>query len=95
MEIDNPTSMENALAGTEADADAAVKTAIAAVGSLKKFRTAAQMGNLRELRKTIDAAEQAINAMQQQFTNAKEGWVFDEDAYMAGKSYTSEVLEAA
>lgn len=95
MEPDNLTSMEKALVRTESDADAAVKTAIAAVGSLKKFRTAAQTGNLRELRKTIEAAEQAITAMQQQFTNAKEGWGFDEDAYLAGRSFTSEILEAA
>ncbi len=44
MEPDNLTSMEKALAGT--DADAVVKTAIAAVGSLKKLRTDAQTGNL-------------------------------------------------
>lgn len=95
MDIENPAGLEKSLAKTESDAEAAVKTAIAAVGSLKKFRTAAQTGNLRELRKAIEAAEQAITAMQQQFTNAKDGWVLDEDAYLSGKSYTSEVLEAA
>ena len=95
MEMDHFTSLEKALVKTEADADAALKAAIAAVSSLKKFRTAAQTGNLRELRKTIDASEQAITALRQQFTNAKEGWTLDEEAHLSNKAFTSEILEAA
>ena len=95
MDTDNLTSLEKALAKTESDADAVVKTAIAAIGSLKKFRTAAQTGNLRELRKTIETAENAITALQQQFSNAREGWTFDEETYLSGKSFTSEIIEAA
>src|SRR3990170_3717505 len=89
------TSLETALAKTEADADATLKAAIAAVSSLKKFRKAVQTGNLRELRKTIEATEQAITALRQQFTNAKEDWNFDEEAYLSNKAFTSEILEAA
>src|SRR3990170_7597047 len=95
MEMDHLTSLEKALAKTEADADAALKAAIAAVSSLKKFRTAAQTGNLRELRKTIDVSEQAITALRQQFTNAKEDWNFDEETYLSNKAFTSEILESA
>jgi len=94
MEI-YPTSLENALAKTEADADATLKAATAAVKSLKKFHIAAQTGNLPELRKTIEAAEQAITALRQQFTNAKEDWIFDEEAYLSNKAFTSEILESA
>lgn len=88
-------SLEKALARTEADADAAFKAATAAVSSLKKFRAAAQTGNLRELRRTIDVAEQAISALRQQFSNAKEGWNFDEEAYLSGRHFLSEILETA
>src|SRR4030067_413681 len=95
MEIAHTTILEKALAKTEADADAALKAAIAAVSSLKKFRTAAQTGNLRELRKTIDVSEQAITALRQQFTNAKEVWTLDEEAHLSNKAFTSEILEAA
>src|SRR3972149_6070513 len=95
MDIDPLTTLEKALAKTEADADSALKTATAVVSSLKKFRTAAQTGNLRELRKTIEAAEQAITALKQQFTNAKEDWIFEEEAYLSNKAFTSEILEAA
>lgn len=95
MEIDYSASLEKALAKTESDADAAYKAATAVVSSLKKFRTAAKTGNLRELRKTIEAAEQAITALRQQFTNAKEDWNLDEEAYLSGKSFISEILESA
>jgi len=95
MDIAPLTTLEKALAKTEADADSALKAATIAVSSLKKFRTAAQTGNLRDLRKTIEAAEQAITALQQQFTNAKEDWDFDEETYLSNKTYTSEILEAA
>lgn len=95
MEIDLHNSLEKALARTETDADVALKTATAAVSSLKKFRTAAQTGNLRELRKSIDTAEQAITALRQQFTNAKEGWNFDEETYLSNKGFISEILDSA
>ncbi len=95
MELDLHTSLEKTLARTEADADAALKAATAAVSSLKKFRAAAQTGNLRELRKTIDVAEQAITALRQQFTNAEDGWTFDEEAYLSDKAFILEILGAA
>lgn len=95
MDMDHVTSLEKALAKTEADADAACKAATVVVNSLKKFRTASQTGNLRELRKTIEAAGQAITALRQQFANAKEDWTFDEEAYLSNKAFTSEILEAA
>ena len=95
MEINTISSLEKALAKTESDADAALKAATAAVRSLKKFHAAAQTGNLRELRRTIEAAEQTITALRQQFANAKEGWDFDEETYLFGRAFLSEILEAA
>ena len=88
-------SLEKALAKTESDADAAFKAATTTVSSLKKFRAAAHSGDLRELRKTIEAADQAITALRQQFANAKEGWDFDEEAYLSGRNFLSEILETA
>jgi len=88
-------SIEKALAKTESDADIAFKAATAVVSSLKKFRAAAHNGDLRELRKTIDVAEQAITALRQQFTNASEGWKFNEEAYLSGNDFLSEILETA
>jgi len=87
--------LEIVLAKTESDADVTLKTAMVAVGAIKKFRTAAQTGNLRELRKTIETAEQAITALLQQFANAKKGWDIDEEAYLSGKQFLAEILETA
>ena len=95
MDSNHLSTLEEALAKTEADADAAFKTATAAVGALKKFRAAAKVGNIRELRKTIESAEQAITTLSQQFIKAKEGWTFDEETYLSGRAFLSEILEAA
>ena len=59
MKVDRLTSLEKSLAKTESDAEAALKATSAVASSLKKFRAAAQVGNLRELRKAIEVAEQA------------------------------------
>lgn len=88
-------SLEKSLAKTESDADAVLKAATATVNSLKKFRAAAHTGDLRELRKTIEAADQAITALRQQFANAKEGWDFDEETYLSSRHFLSEILQTA
>ena len=95
MQDDRSVSLETALSRTEADADAVLKATSALTTSLKRFRAAAHVGNLRELRPAIAAAEQALTGLRQQFANAKEGWDFDEDAYFANGSFPRELLETA
>ncbi len=95
METDHLSSLEQALAKTEAEADAACKTATAALRSLKKFRAAAQMGNLRELQKMIEVAGQAIAELGQQFAKTTAGWDFDEETYLSNGAFVAEVLAAA
>lgn len=93
MEIVNSNGFEKALAKTEADVDVTLKAASMVVGSLKRFRAAVKAGNIRELRKTIDSAEQAIAALKQQFLNTKEGWDFDTENYIASKAFPGEIME--
>ncbi len=88
-------SLEQALARTEADADAAFKAANTVATALKKYRSAAHVGNLRDLRSTIATAEQALAALQQQVEVAKEGWDFDEQAYFANGAFARELLSTA
>src|SRR5574341_53478 len=95
METDHHSSLEQALAKTEAEADAACKAATAALRSLKKFRAAAQMGNLRELQKMIEVAGQAIAELGQQFAKTTAGWDFDEETYLSNGAFVAEVLAAA
>jgi hypothetical protein len=93
MEYINPNGLEGALAKTEADADAALKAANAVVSALKKLRGSIKAGSLRELKKTIDSAEQAIAALKQQFSNTKDGWNFDAENYIGSRAYLEEILE--
>jgi len=91
----NAISLEEALTKTDTDAEAALKAAKAAIRSLNKFRAAAHTGDLRELRRTIDTAEQSMTALRQQFANAKEGWDFDEESYLTSGDFTKELLQTA
>ncbi|HEY8744532.1 MAG TPA: hypothetical protein VIU62_15665 [Chloroflexota bacterium] len=94
-EEEREQSLEQALARTEADADAAFKAAHTVASALKKYRTAAHLGNLRDLRSSIASAEQALSALQQQVEVAKEGWDFDEHAYFANGAFARELLATA
>jgi hypothetical protein len=88
-------SLEKALDRTERDAETVLRAASAATSALKRFRAAAHVGNLRDLRAAIGAADQALVALRQQFANAQEGWDFDEEAYFQAGSFTAELLETA
>lgn len=95
MAIDNDNSLEQALRKAEADAEAACKAATTALRAMKKFRAAAQSGNLRELRRTLETAGQTIAELEQQFASAKASWNFDEETYLTDGSFVAEVLAAA
>lgn len=95
MHENGQASLEDALARTEADADTVLKSASAVTRSLKRFRAAAHVGNLRDLGPAMDAAEQALTQLQEQLRRAREGWDFDEDAYFANGEFPRELLETA
>lgn len=95
MEESYPASLEKALAKTEGDVDSAIKGAAVVLSALRKFKAAAKTGDLRELRKTIMSAEQAVTALRQQFVNAKDGWDFPEETYFSGRDFISEILATA
>ncbi len=88
-------SLEDALARTESDAESALKAASAVAVSLKRLRGATRVGDLREIRRAMDAAEQSIAALRQQFANTAEGWDFDEEEYLAGGAYLEELVRTA
>lgn len=95
MQDDPQPSLEAALEHTERDAQAVLKTATAAASAVKRFRAAAQNGNLRDLRPSIEAAEQVVSALGQQLANAKQAWDFDESAYFSSGAFQRELLETA
>jgi hypothetical protein len=87
--------LESALQQTEADADASLKTAAAASRSLKRLRAVVHDGNLREVRSALVAAEQSVEALQQQVGRTVSGWDFDEASYLSSGAYTDELLATA
>lgn len=88
-------SLEDALARTESDADSSLKAASAATTSLKRLRAATRAGDLREIRRTMDAAEQAVATLRQQVANTVEGWDFDEEEHLSSGAYLEELLQMA
>ncbi len=88
-------SLEEALARTEGDAEASLKAASGVAASLKRLRAAARSGDLREIRRGLDAAGQAIAVLDQQFANTAEGWDFDEEGFLSSGAYLEELIQTA
>jgi hypothetical protein len=80
---------------TEADADASLKSAAAASRSLKRLRAVVHDGNLRELRSDLAAAEQTVEALQEQVAMTVQGWDFDEARYLSSGAFVDELLVTA
>lgn len=95
MEESNKTTLEKALAGTEEDANVSLRAAQGVLAALRRFRNAAKLGNLKELHAAIENAERAEVALRQQIAISKDGWVFNEETYLADGSFTKEILDTA
>ena len=92
---DQSASLEEALARTQADVDAAIRAASQSLGALKKLRAAVQVGNLRDRPNTMASAEQSVVTLRQQFANVAEGWTFDHESHMSTGAFTEELLQVA
>ena len=88
-------TMEGALAAAERAVDGALKSASATLGTLKKALAAARTGQIRELRKSLAAANASVEALVSQTTRVAGDFTFDEQAYLASGAYTKELLAAA
>lgn len=95
MTTDGRGSLEQALAKTQAAADAALSAAGAVGRTLKKFRKASSEGNLRDVRATLEAAEHSMKTLRQEFANAKESWDFDAEDYLSNGQFAQELLRTA
>jgi hypothetical protein len=88
-------SLEQALGQTAAEADAALLAAAAASRAIKRARSAAQLGNVRDLPSALAAAEQAVAALQAQLTRTVQSWDFDAETYLSDGSFARELLDTA
>ncbi|MBI4332020.1 MAG: hypothetical protein HY673_12130 [Chloroflexi bacterium] len=95
MENEVKPGLEKALAKTENDANGSLKAAQSVLAALRKIRSAARVGNLKDLRIAIDAADKAELALRQHMANGRAGWDFNEEGYLSDGSFIKEVLEVA
>jgi hypothetical protein len=88
-------TLESALADTEAAAEQALKLATATVMQLRKARAAAAVGQLRDLRKALDAAATSSAEAAATTDRLRTGYDFDEDAHLNSGAFVDELLAAA
>lgn len=88
-------TLEETLAGVERRAEAALKTAGAATTHLRKARTAAKAGQVRDLRKATAAAESACAELTEAVAALRVAFDLDEQEYFASGEYVKELLESA
>lgn len=88
-------SLEQALAELERHADNAVRSLTSALKEAKKVKAAAATGQLRDLRQALDGTVRLADAAAVTTRDLRDGWTFDEQAYVAGGGYAKEVLALA
>jgi hypothetical protein len=90
-----PETLEATLASTERQADAALKSAGAVTTQLKKARSAAQTGQVRDLRKAIMAVEALAADLVEHARALRSAYDLDEQEFLASGAYTQELLATA
>jgi hypothetical protein len=88
-------SFEKAMVASERAVDAAMRTATATLRELRKARTSAKTGQIRDLRRALAAAESAATAVAEETRLAGIGLDLDDQEYLASGGYAKELLEAA
>jgi hypothetical protein len=94
-DAESSDSLETALASTEAAAKRALNASADLTKAIRRLRTSAQVGNLRDLRAALATVEQAAERARDAAKRATESWQLDEDAYFADGRFTQEMLAAA
>lgn len=87
--------LEAALVVTEERVDAAIKATAALTRELKKAKTGAKGGQLRDLRRALSAAAVLAGDAARTTEGAGASFDFDEQAYLESGSYVQELLEEA
>src|SRR5258705_8735088 len=88
-------TFEAVLAASEGAVDGALRTAAAATRELRKARSGAKNGQVRDLRRALSAAQVAAAALADEARAAQAGFDVDEADYLASGAYAKELLAAA
>jgi hypothetical protein len=95
MEESTGLTLEKALSKVEEDVISTIKSNAAVNSALKKLLSAARQGKLKDLATASDLAEKAESVLRQQISALKAKWDFNEQEYLAGGSYSKELLNVA
>ena len=87
--------LEAALEATEERVDAALKATAAVNRELKKAKTGAQKGQLRDLRRALSTAAALAGDAATAAEDAGESFDFDEQEHLESGSYSQELLDTA
>lgn len=88
-------SFEEALATTQMDAERVLKMAGAVTKELKKAKTTAATGQVRDLRKALDAAVALSTELAEAARDARQAFDLDEADYLTSGAYAKELLALA
>lgn len=86
---------EDALAQAESDCEAALRAGAALTRELKRARHAAALGNVRDLRRALQAAAGFAGELHDQVEAAEAGYDVDEAEALGSGAYAKELLAAA
>ncbi len=92
---DGPAGLESALAAVQSGAEAALRAAAGVTGQLRKARGAAASGQVRDLRRALDAAAAQAASLAAAASELRAQYDFDEAAFLASGGYAKELLAAA
>ena len=87
--------LEAALAQAESDLEAALRAAGTLTRELKRARHAAALGNVRDLRRALQAAAGMADALSVQASASNSDYDVDEGELLASGAYANELLTAA
>ncbi len=89
------TTMEGALSGAQTQVEAAARLANALARELKRARSAASTGQVRELRRALDAAVELGREVEQGVAVARDSYDLEETELLASGAYAKELLATA
>lgn len=92
---DGQAGMESALAAVQSGTEAALKAAAGLTGQLRKARGAAASGQVRDLRRALDAAAAQAASLAATARDLQAQYDFDESAFLSSGGYAKELLAVA
>jgi hypothetical protein len=93
--VESIARFESALSTTQGGTEAALKSAGALTRELRKARAAAASGQVREMRRALDAAGGMAAELSAAVGDARASFDIDETVYLASGDYAKELLAAA